>query len=219
LRGNYPGPFRPESGQLDPGITSEYDLASLMANRTGFLPGDVPHQIKLFGAYNFPLTTKFNVTTSMVYNGASGTPVNALGGHPIYGPSEAFMIPRGMGGRTPFLNTFDVGAAAEYVIRAPYAINFRVDLFNVLNRQAIREIDEDYTFDDVAPIPVSCDSRNSAGKANPVAALQADCPDLAYLRTIDGRPVTVNPNWGKAARTTTAFQNPLSLRLSLALTF
>jgi hypothetical protein len=219
LRGNYPGPFRPESGQLDPGITSEYDLASLMANRTGFLPGDVPHQIKLFGAYNFPLTTKFNVTTSMVYNGASGTPVNALGGHPVYGPSEAFMIPRGMGGRTPFLNTFDVGAAAEYVIRAPYAVNFRVDLFNVFNRQAIREIDEDYTFDDVAPIPVSCDSRNSAGKANPVAALQADCPDLAYLRTVDGRPVTVNPNWGKAARTTTAFQNPLSLRLSLALTF
>jgi hypothetical protein len=72
----------------------------------------------------------------------------------------------------------------------------------------------------VAPINgLECSNKDSAGKSNPAAALAADCPDLAYLKTIDGRPVTVNPNWGKAARSNTAFQNPLSLRLSLALTF
>jgi hypothetical protein len=220
LRGNYPGPYRPEDGQLDPGITSEYDLASLMANKEGYLPGDQPHQIKLYGAYNFPITTKFNVTASAAYTGASGTPVNALGAHPDYGPGQAFIIPRGMGGRTPFQHTVDLGGMLEYVIRAPYALNFRVDLFNALNRKAIFEPDEDYTFDDVAPINgISCDSKDSVGKANPGDALRADCPDLAYLRTTDGRPVTVNPNWGKAARSATAFQTPLSLRLSLAFTF
>lgn len=108
----------------------------------------------------------------------------------------------------------------EYVIRAPYAVNFRVDIFNVLNRKDIIEPDQSYTFDSIAPAPgISCSGKNSVGKANPAAALQADCPGLAYLRTIDGRPVTVNPNWGKAARSATAYQVPLSLRLSLAFTF
>jgi hypothetical protein len=221
LRGNYAGPYRPEDTQLDPGITSEYDLAALMANKKGYLPGDQRHQLKLFGAYTFNLGPRFNVTASGAYNGSSGTPVNALGGGTAtYGSSQAFIIPRGQGGRTPFTNTFDLGAGVGYTIRPPVALNVRLDVFNVFNAQETLSYDEDLTFDVVQPITgMNCSGRNSAGKGQPIQALLADCPDLAYLKTADGRPVTYNQNWGKTNRTTTAIQAPLSLRFSVALTF
>ena len=217
LRGNYPGPFRPETNQLDPGITSEYDLASLLANRTGYLPGDQPHQLKLYAAYNWPLSQRFNVTASGAYTGLSGIPVNALGSHPDYGPSEAFVIPRGQAGRSPFTNTVDLGAGLEYVIRAPYAVNFRVDVFNVLNGQEITAVDENWTFDSVAAINnVNCETDSMGDIGGMIAA----CPELASLRTVDGRPATVNANWGKAStQVTQPYQDQLSVRFSLALTF
>jgi hypothetical protein len=218
LRGNYPGPFRPESGQLDPGITSEYDLATLMANRTGYLPGDQTHAIKLYGAYSWSLSPRLNLIASGAYTGTSGSPTSVLGAHPDYGPSEAFVIPRGQGGRTPFVNAVDLGGGVEYTIRPPFAVNFRVDVFNVFNSQEVLNYDEDYTFDSIAPVNVSCDG-SYAGKPNPGQELRNACPDVAFLKTVDGRPVTPNPNWGKAGRATTALQTPLSLRLSLALSF
>jgi hypothetical protein len=45
LRGNYAGLFRPETGQLDPNINSDFDWTSLHANRKGGLPGDRRHEI------------------------------------------------------------------------------------------------------------------------------------------------------------------------------
>jgi hypothetical protein len=220
LRGNYAGPFRPEDGQLDPGITSEYDLASLMANKNGYLPGDQTHQIKLYGAYNWNLSERFNLQASGAYTGYSGVPVNALGAHPDYGTSQAFIIPRGMAGRSPFTNTVDLGGQLGYVVKAPYAVNFRVDLFNVFNSQTIQIIDEDYTYDSVVPINgIDCKNRDAVSQTNKISALQADCPDITYLKTVDGRPITPNPNWGKAAKTSIAYQAPFSMRLTLSLTF
>lgn len=218
LRGNYPGPYRPEDGQLDPGITSEYDLASLMANKKGYLPGDQRHSFKLYGAYAWNFGPSITLTTSAAYTGTAGNPVNALGKHVDYGNSQAFIIPRGQGGTTPWVNTIDMGANLAYVIKAPYAVKFGVNVFNVFNAQTATAYDEDYTFDVVTPISsMNCSSRNSVGKGT--RALQADCAGLGYLKTVDGRPVTVNPNWGKPAPTTGAFQAPLSLRLSLSLQF
>src|SRR5207237_2065351 len=56
FRGNYPGLFRNENGQLDPNILSEYDLVSLLANKEGPLPGDVPNAFKMNGAYLFEVS-------------------------------------------------------------------------------------------------------------------------------------------------------------------
>ncbi len=50
LYGNYPGLFRPETNQLDPNILSDFDLIDLLDNRTGLLPFDRTHAVKLFGA-------------------------------------------------------------------------------------------------------------------------------------------------------------------------
>ena len=51
-----PASSGPETGQLDPNINSDFDLISLLANRTGPLPGDRTHQLKVFGAKEFLLS-------------------------------------------------------------------------------------------------------------------------------------------------------------------
>jgi hypothetical protein len=220
LRGNYAGVFRPEDNQLDPGITAEYDLATLMANRAGFLPGDAPHALKLFGAYTWNFGPRMNLTASTAYTGTSGTPVNALGRHPLYGNGQAFIVQRGMAGRTPFVNRVDLGGRFAYTITPPYAVQLSLDVFNVLNSEEIVNIDENYTFDAVQPIVgAQCKNKDAASASNPAAALGADCPQVGFLKTTDGRPVTVNPNFGKAEAVSTAYQVPLYFRVGVGLTF
>lgn len=221
LRGNYAGPYRPEDGQLDPGITSQYDIPSIMTNQKGYLAGDRPHQIKLYGSYTWAASPRFSLTGGAAYTGMSGTPVSALAGYnDLYDVSQTFIVPRGMAGRTPWTNKVDLRGALEYVIKPPYALKFTVDVFNVFNSEEIVAIDQDYTYDMTQPISgAKCSNKSSAGKANPAQALQSACPDLKYLKTIDGRNVTVNPNWGRPAAGTASFMMPLSLRLGLALSF
>src|SRR5262249_41933905 len=57
LTGNFPGLFNPDSGQLDPNITSQYDLYELLSNRRGPLPADRPHMLKVDGYYTFDLAS------------------------------------------------------------------------------------------------------------------------------------------------------------------
>ena len=93
LYGNYAGLFRPETGQLDPNITSDFDLKSLLANQMGLLPGDHTHAIKIYGAKDFPLPAAQDILVGLSYRGLSGGPINAFGAHPLYGPDEAFVLP------------------------------------------------------------------------------------------------------------------------------
>lgn len=215
LRGNYAGNIRPETGQLNPNINSDFDLASLLTNREGPLPGDVPHQFKLFGARVFKMTSALSLTAGAALTARSGVPISFLGAHPIYGSGEAFILPRGTAGRTPFVTKLDLRGQLEYTIRAPYTVRATVDVFNVLNSQETLSMDQNYTFDSVQAIPGSCRSFNSVDSSNPVATAQANCPDLKYLTTTDGRPATVNKNFGRA----TSYQAPLSVRFGLAMSF
>jgi hypothetical protein len=212
LRGNVAGVFDPITGQLDPGGNAEYDLATLMSNKTGRLPADRPHAAKVFGAYAFGLGAKSRLTASAAFNATSGTPVDATGRHPLYGNGYSYIVQRGSAGRTPFTTQLDLGGRWEYTITPPY-------VFNVLNSQDVLAIDTNYTFDTVQAIPnLKCDS-SAAGSSNPEARLRADCGQVAYLKTVEGRPASVNPNFGRAFGVTPSFQAPLSVRVGLALTF
>jgi hypothetical protein len=220
LYGNYAGPFRGETGQLNPGQTSEYDLATLMSNRTGWLPADVPHAIKVYGAYTWPVSPRFSLTGGAAFNALSGTPVNALGADLVYGPGQAFLIQRGQGGRTPFFTQLDLRVQARWAIAGSFALSAWVDFFNVFNTQTAVAADQNYTYDFVQPVVgAQCSSQNAAFSSNPVQNLQNACPDLKYLKTVDGRPVTVNQNWGRAAASVAAYQQPFSMRLGLKLAF
>ncbi len=216
LRGNYPGFFRPETGQLDPGITSMFDLASLLANQTGPLPGDMPHSFKAYGSYAFDFGPRLQASAGAALRVTSGTPVNYLIAHPLYGNGEGYGLPRGSAGRTPVVTNFDLKGGLAYTIMPPYQVKFTVDVFNILNAQAATRVDENWTFDSTQPIVNGqCSSRNAASKSDPIGAALADCPALGYMKTTDGAPVTINTNFAKP----TAYQLPLSVRFGLEMTF
>ncbi len=63
LEGNYEGLFSNDNGQLDPNITSKYDIPSLLINGYGLLPNDRTHVLKVYGGYffeNIPLELSAN---------------------------------------------------------------------------------------------------------------------------------------------------------------
>jgi hypothetical protein len=191
-----------------------------MPNRVGPLNGDHTHTVKIYGSYTWNPTQRFSLTSGVGYTGRSGYPISYLGAHPVYGANEAYVLPRGIGGRSPFTNQVDLRGNFEYQIKAPYAVRLTVDLFNVLNDQTAVQLDEQWTASAILPIQGStCNAKNAAGKSDPISAARADCPDLKWLRTIDGRVPTVNANWGRPIASTAAFQAARSLRLGLALTF
>ena len=72
LRGNYPGLFRTEDGQLDPNLTSEYDLVSLLGNKTGPLGGNRNNQIKVAGSYTAMLSPDVTLVPSVNFQAFSG---------------------------------------------------------------------------------------------------------------------------------------------------
>jgi hypothetical protein len=216
LRGNYTGYFKPETGQFDPGINSTYDLASLLSNANGPLPGDMPHSFKAYGSYAFDFGPSLQATAGAALRVTSGTPVNFLIAHVDYGAGEGYGLPRGSGGRTPTLTNLDLKGGVSYTISPPYKVQFTVDIFNILNNQEAVTVDENWTFDSTQPlVGAQCSSRNAASKSNPIQAALTDCPSLNYMKSTDGLPATINPNFAKA----TSIQAPLSVRLGLELSF
>jgi hypothetical protein len=216
LRGNYPGLFSDTNGQTDPNITSMFDLVSLLSNMKGPLPADSPHQFKLFGSYTLDLGSRLSVTAGGAFRAQSGTPVNYLGAHPIYGQSEAFVLQRGSGGRAPTQTQADLRGQIAYVMTPPYTVKFSVDVINILNNQYATSVDQDWTYDNTAPIgSAKCSNHNAAEKSDKIGAALSDCPALNYLRTTDGLVPTINKNWGQAV----SFAAPLAVRLGLQITF
>lgn len=196
-RGNIAGLFRPENGQLDPNINSTFDLVSLLANQYGYLPGDTRHSIKLFTAGEIPLPKGHSITVGGSFRARSGGPTNALGSHVLYGPAEAYLLPRGTGVRLPWQFQIDTNFGYQKQINKDLAIRFTVTVFNVANFQQVVAIDEQYTADDVVPIE------------------GASVSDLASLRNTDGLPVVKNPNFGKPL----AYQQPRQFSFGIRLIF
>jgi outer membrane receptor protein involved in Fe transport len=203
-RGNFPGLFSPETGQLDPNLTSMYDLPELMANRYGDLPHDKPHLLKVDGYYVQDAGELGQFTFGLSGRAGSGRPVNVLGAHSMYGFGESYILPRGAGGRTELTTQLDARLIYGRNIGSGQRIEAFVDLLNLLNTQTTTGVDEDYTYEDVNPI------------------VGGDRGDLAHLKAIDpttGRTSSAlaskNPNYGNP----TADQAVFSARLGIRLTF
>jgi hypothetical protein len=206
LEGNFPGLFSPDTGQLDPNITSMYDLIELMANRNGKLPFDRPHAFKIDGYYKFDLKEAGEVTAGARLRGQSGIPYTPLGAHAVYGDQEAFLNPRGSGGRTDFETNVDLHVAYGRKLGS-MGLEVYFELFNVFNKQGEVHVDQEYTSGDVDPI------------------VGGDTNDLYYLKTShyfeintaggELNPVAKNRNYAN----TDARQTPLSARVGLTLSF
>jgi hypothetical protein len=219
-RGNYPGLISYDNGQVDPNISSQYDLVELLANRFGPLPQDRPHYIKLDGYYTFDFKKKGNATLGVRLRALSGIPINALAGHWLYGPNEAFLLPRGQLGRTNFDHGLDLHLGYAKSLGKGMNLEVFVDIYNVYNRQGQFGVDDNF-----APqyrLSDASDPTSSSGteqNANPVSG--GTYEDLVWVKTIDNRgnetsvPIGKNPNF----RNTTSRYAPANARLGVRLTF
>jgi TonB dependent receptor/Carboxypeptidase regulatory-like domain len=151
LRGNYPGLFSPDTGQLDPNISSQYDLLELLGNRFGAQAADRPHNFKIDGYYTFDFADAGRLTAGARLRGISGVPLNYFGTHRVYGPLETLVLPRGAGGRTPF--TVGTDLQLSYARRiGKMDLEVYIQLLDVLNLQQTATIDDEYTTNNVYPI-------------------------------------------------------------------
>ena len=197
-RGNYPGLFSQETNQLDPNLTTMYDLPELMANRYGNLGSDRPHLVKLDGFYRLDANEVGFFTFGASVRGQSGLPINALGSHPGYGLGESYILPRGESGRMGITTRFDTHVAYGHALSDGMRLEAFVDVFNLFNQQPELIVDELYTYDDTNPI-VGGDKR-----------------DLAHAKVLyENQSVTKNPNYAN----TSDRQAPLSARFGLRLLF
>ena len=213
LYGNYPGLFRPETAQLDPNILSDFDLVELLANRTGLLPFDRTHSIKVFGAKEFNFTNELSASIGLSYRGNSGTPINYYGHHPDYGQDESFVLPRGAGGRTPWINIIDSNVGVNYRVSKDSTISFTLDVFNLFNFQGVDAVDQSYTTRDVLPI--------EGGKPSDLPGNVQYIPGNEPTDD-DGNPIPFGARDGdinKNFKNPTRYQPPRQMRFGIRYTF
>jgi outer membrane receptor protein involved in Fe transport len=203
-KGNYPGLFSTETGQLDPNLTSLYDLPDLMANRYGNLGLDRPHNLKIDGFYQFDFKKLGVLTAGASFRAISGIAHNALAAHPTYGTGEAYLLPRGAFARSPVTTALDIQLGYGYRINKNTLAEGFIRIFNLYDSQEELNVDENYTFDSAVPIV--------GGTAEDLKHLKAIDP-LSGLETAD----TVTPN--KNFNNLSTRQAPRSIQLGFRLTF
>ncbi|MGE0399364.1 MAG: TonB-dependent receptor [Kofleriaceae bacterium] len=217
VMGNYPGSVSYDNGQIDPNISSQYDLIELLANRHGKLPQDRPHSVKIDGNYTFDLgqTDALTVGTRIRY--LSGIPKNALGAHSVYGPDESFLLPRGAMGRSEYEHGVDVHLSYGRKISKTMVAEIYVDVFNLYNKQGT--FDTDQTYAPAVRLATAQGGASSENNVNPIVGGQYE--DLIWAKTIDAQgnessvPTARNPNFGKTA----SRYAPTSARIGFRLTF
>ena len=203
-QGNFPGLISYDNGQVDPNISSQYDLIELLANRYGPLPQDRPHYIKLDGYYQFDLKQAGQLTTGVRLRALSGIPRQALARHHLYGPNESFLLPRGTIGRSQFESGVDLHVGYARKLRGTMELEVYADMFNVFNDQGVADVSDAYT---------------SRSPSNPIVGGSYEDLIWAKQNTSSGAetpdPIARNPNFGN----TTGRYAPLSMTFGARLNF
>ena len=156
LTGNYPGLFSSSNGQVDPNISSQYDLIELLANHEGPLPADHPHYFKIDGWYTFDFDRAGKLTTGGRFRALSGSPIGAVAPHYLYGLNESFVLPRGAMGRTDF--DWGIDGELQYSRDIGHGMTLSVftQLFNIpslFKTEGVFSVDEAYSYvDNVNPV-------------------------------------------------------------------
>lgn len=207
--GNYQGLFSSNNGQIDPNITSLFDLPELMANRDGALPQDQPHSFKLDGYYGFDFKEAGELTTGLSFRAFSGTPINAVGAHYLYGTNETMLLPRGAMGRIDFNYNASMHFGFKRDLGKGMELEGFLDFFNLtafdfITGQGVASVDNVYTRLNVNPV------------------VGGSYEDLVFLKELDqgngaetGNAARRNRNFGNS----TALYAAPSARIGARLTF
>jgi hypothetical protein len=196
LFGNYEGLYQDHRDYFAPNGSAAYDLPDITLNQKGPLPNDRPHSGRVDAYYQWA-AGKGTFLAGLSFSGHSGQPRNYVSGLGIYG-QYVNLLPRGAAGRTPPVTQFDGKLAYRRPLTPNTGLEAFVDLFNILNQQAVIRMDDNYTYDSAAAI------------------VNGSPEDLKYAKNADtGAPLNKNPNFGRPV----AYQAPFSARMGLRLTF
>jgi hypothetical protein len=193
LKGNYAGLIAPEDGYLGPNATADFDGPNVHINRNGALPGDIRHNVKILGSREWRIQNNMNVNTGFALRARSGRPTSYLGNDPYTYPTESYLVERGTGPRTPWVFGADISLAYRFAMSKSFTLAATMDIFNILNLQAITSTNEEYT--------------PSAVIATPGYQIK----DLDKLEDRDHKPVEVNPAFGRP----TGYQDPRVFRFGV----
>lgn len=157
--GNFEGQLLSDIGQGDVATSQAFDFPEFSVNSQGPLPNQRKHQVKLFGYYQ--VTPELGFGGNFLY--ASGRPRNCIGNAPAPSGSDAPYVeggpisnyagygsayffcngvasPRGSQGELE--EDFKVDMNAVYKPDFAKGLQFKVDVFNLFNRQSTEAIEE-----------------------------------------------------------------------------
>jgi hypothetical protein len=202
--GNYPGLWSPDTGQVNPNISTQFDLIELLANQDGPLPQDLPHYVKVDGFYTWDLEQAGQVITGLRLRALSGSPQDVLGRHHQYGFGESFLLPRGSFGRNPFVVDSDVHLEYRRELQRGMRLSVFTDLFSIFDGQATFLTDENYTGD----------------ATNPIVGGEYEDLIWAKRQTLPGGAETADPvRRNRNFRNTIVRYSPFAARIGLRLEF
>lgn len=160
--GNYEGALKSDNGQVDPGLSQDFDQPGLTDNSYGFLPNHRAHSFKAFG--NWQVTPALNIGANLIIQ--SPRKFGCQGVHPtdffasLYGPASWFCqgvaTPRGSVFESDWTKNLDLTFA--YNLSEVFAIPgdslvLRADVFNVFGFEAETDYNEFGDLDASTPDP------------------------------------------------------------------
>lgn len=153
LTGNYEGLYPSEAGLLSPLMSTMFDFTNadgrlLDVGRTGVLPLDRRHSLKLFSNYQFTGGWLNNLNVGAAWNIASGTPLTKYMANPAYNiPGVLPVGERGALGRTDWTYPVDLHADYTWKVAENRQVKFVADFFNVFNQKSLVRVDQNFQLD------------------------------------------------------------------------
>jgi hypothetical protein len=207
LRGNYDGAVRVASGQTDPGINADYDYPAFSVNADGRLFLDRPHQLRMDAVYTAP----FGLSVGLGAFYRSGAPVSRYGWYNVFYPDLLHLVTRGKDsavsdGRLPA--EFEANLSLGYTFNiGPVSITPALYVFNLLDRQGVLQIDEDFN-----PDGTFCEVASGCTPSNTPEYTQRNFDRLGTLHFGDPLP---QEDWARPQLR----QDPRQIRAALKISF
>jgi outer membrane receptor protein involved in Fe transport len=203
LRGNYDGEVKQDYQQTDPGITADFDYASFLHQKYGPLYLDRPHNFRLDTTY----ITPFKLTVGLQAYVQSGPPLSKIGYFNSGYGAQVQLVPLGTAGRLGA--QYEANLSLSYPINVgPATVTLTGYVFNLLNRQAVTNVDNQWQVGPGANYPENFAQYNQLFLA-PCTAAQNSTPVASHCNEQN------NPNYGLA----TARQDPRLFRVAAKISF
>jgi hypothetical protein len=131
--------------QVFPNNTNQFGIPERLVNGEGLLPNDRTNVFKFFSSYVFD----FGLTTGIVFQWMSGTPLNEFGFDSEGYSVATFLVPRGTAGRTPSI--WDLNFRFQYdfskLIQIGTSTKVIVDILHFASQRKEIDYDQQHYFD------------------------------------------------------------------------